>query len=179
MKKLFLLTLLLGGFVIINVQAQCKKSGSDRKACCSKKAAISQTSSNNQNSYCVETTNIANKLACAQKCEMAGLPCKYNAAHFASLNPSVEQKKSTETGMVSYYQKNICAYSGKVSLTSVQFDLNEGKFVDESPKMIDNNLRHCSKICTPEQMTKCKAMGISCKKGAASLAVNDSEIVRP
>jgi hypothetical protein len=179
MKKIFLFALIFSGFTLVNVQAQCKKSSSDKKACCAMNAMTSQVSNNDQMSCCVDATNVAEKIACAQKCEAAGCPCKYGAAHFASLNPSIEEKKSTETGLVSYFKKSTCAFSGEVSLTSVQFDLNEGKFINQSPETKNGKLNHCSKICTPEQMAKCKAMGISCKKSSASLATNDSKIIRP
>lgn len=79
----------------------------------------------------------------------------------AENDETIERKVCGYSGNVSYYKKNVCEKSGKVSMTEVQFDEETESFVNTSPK--DTEME--AKVVKTASETKAKA---KCCKGKKS-----------
>lgn len=64
---------------------------------------------------------------------------------------NVTKRQCAETGAVSYFQKEVCEKSGKVSYNEVEFDAEQNQFVNKSPNDIgDANQGNVYKMANTE-----------------------------
>ena len=130
MKK-FLLLFAVVAFVGSTATAQCTKS---KKACTKAKTTSVST---------------ANELpACSTKA----------AAMLASQDENIEAKTCSKSGTVSYYKKNVCERSGKVSLNEVKFCSTAKGFVNVAPST------DAKAVNVSDTSAKKKACAKSCAK---------------
>ena len=122
MKRITLFFALLMGLGLTSLQAQsCQKSAS---ACCKKSASVAK----------------------ADKSHVDGSADA--AAKLASLDESVEAQKCEKSGEVNYVRKEVDPETGKVVLTSLEYNSELGKFVNSTEK------KAC---CTGDKMKCCSS----------------------
>lgn len=105
------------------------------------------------------------KAACASKASVAAKSCHGSnaaAVQLASLDESIETRTCKESGKVSFVRKEACPASGKVTFTSVNYDAELGKFVNQAPGD--------AKACCDKD----KATGCCSAKGTSASVVKTS-----
>lgn len=107
---------------------------------------------NNVDAQCTKGKTAAAKKSCAATC------AKTAAAKAASLDATVEARTCPASGKVSYVKKNVCAMSGKVSYADVEYCTKSQKFVNVSPKAV-NQVK--APACNKAKTTSAKAVKTS------------------
>ena len=107
MKKLIMLFACLGVFALTAQAQKCSKPCTKSKVCAKKG----------------KTTVDAGAISIDDA----------QIAKLASLDETIERRQCAKSGTVSYFQKNTCAVSGKVSFQEVTYDAKTAKFVNVSP----------------------------------------------
>ncbi|MBT8231058.1 MAG: hypothetical protein HKO66_09705 [Saprospiraceae bacterium] len=88
----------------------------------------------------------------------------------ADKDENIEKRVCDITGSVAYFQKAVCAKSGSVKMTEVQFDENSNSFVNVSPRDVMSAEKEAKVVKASETTTKsakkacCASKKASCKK---------------
>ena len=114
MKKIMLLSAFVLAAGLASAQS-CSKS----KAACAAKKASAEASTANIN---VDEASVLSALAAADI--------------LAESDENIVRKECPLSGSISYYQKNVCEKSGKVSMDEVQYDSEANAFVNLSPSEV-------------------------------------------
>lgn len=142
MKKL-IFTLAVAMFATLSLSAQetakkCTKAEASK--CCAKKTAQAESS---------VSADFSEAMAYSMK------------------DQNVSKRECAETGAVSYFQKNVCETSGKISYQEVEFDTAKRQFVNKSPNDIgDANQADVIKVVNMDKTadTSAKTTKASCSK---------------
>jgi len=98
--------------------------------------------------------------------------CVAAAAKLASMDDSIEGKKCSSSGKLTYYKKSTCPASGKVTSTEVTYDKTAKKFVNVSPskKAAAVGGKNVKKAAVAKKVsaTAKKSCAKKCTKSAAS-----------
>lgn len=112
--------------------------------------------------------------------------CVAAAAKLASMDDSIEGKKCSTSGKLTYYKKSTCPASGKVTSTEVTYDKTAKKFVNVSPSKKaaaagGKNVKKAAvakkvsatakKSCDP---AACAKAGKTCSKSAKTVSAKKS-----
>ena len=104
---LFLLVLGLASSMSLTAQ-----DASPKKSC--EKTCVKKCTKGSANAGTTSETKVASAIMTAEQA--------------AEADPSVEMRKCSMSGNVSYYQKSVCSHSGKVSWAEVSYDQDQGQF---------------------------------------------------
>ncbi len=148
MKSLFLLfSFVLVASFSANAQACSKAAGSGKACCASKKtAAVSKS----------DDTKVASVVMEAD-------------AAVAASNGSITKRTCEISGATSYYEKSVCATSGKVSWEEVKFDADKKAFTKVASASMEKD-EAGNKVETKACAGKSEGKGCCKKDGAKSCA---------
>ncbi len=140
-KVLFVLAFAIFGTVGLMAQNEVKKcTKSESAKCCASKKASATAAEN----ISVDMTKV---MAVSMK------------------RQNVTKRQCAETGAVSYFQKEVCEKSGKVSYNEVQFDAESRQFVNVSPNDIgDANTGEVIKVLNVEKAAEGETAKKACSK---------------
>lgn len=148
MKSLFLFfSFVLVASLGVNAQA-CSKSAN--KSCCAKKASAAAA---------VNGTNDT---------QVASVMMEADAAVAAS-NGNITKKTCEISGATSYYEKSVCATSGKVSWDEVKYDADKKLFTKVASASMEKD-DHGAKVETKSCAGKAEGKACCKKDGAKSCA---------
>lgn len=100
-----------------------------------------------------------NAQACAKKTASCAATCAQKAAaKMASMDANIETRLSATTGEKTYVKKSVCAQSGNVSFTPVEYCTKAGKFVNVSP----SKAASCTKSATTAKSVNVAKKATSC-----------------
>ena len=148
MKSLFLLfSFVLVASFSANAQACSKAAGSGKECCASKKtAAVSKS----------DDTKVASVVMEAD-------------AAVAASNGNITKRTCEISGATSYYEKSVCATSGKVSWEEVKFDADKKAFTKVASASMEKD-EAGNKVETKACAGKSEGKGCCKKDGAKSCA---------
>ena len=134
--------------------------------------ALVGTAMNAQTKACSKSAAKTCTKAEMEACKKAGITCLImedgsttdvasalkSAELAASNDENIEKRTCEKSGAISFYQKKVCAVSGKVSKSEVAYDVKAGEFVNVSPRDIMSAEKEAKVVKTAGETTTKKSL---------------------